>query len=108
MSPSYLLVNSETDKQTASHYRLITPQRSLIGAPSATTDAYNTLPPLSRLSCYSPFSSLVCFPVILPPPHFTSHTQTYMYLLLPATNKTTAYKKIADMTCLCNYKMLAC
>lgn len=99
MFPSYLLVNSETDKQTASHYRLITPQRSLIGAPSATTDAYNTLPPLSLLSCYSPFlliSLLSCYPSS---PHFTSHTQTYMYLLLsfilllPATNKTTAYKK---------------
>lgn len=82
MSPSYLLVNSETDKQTASHYRLITPQRSLIGAPSATTGAYNTLPPLSLLSCYSPFSSLVCSPDILPPlilPLTLKHTCVYFY-----------------------------
>lgn len=108
MSPSYLLVNSETDKQTASHYRLITPQRSLIGAPSATTDAYNTLPPLSLLSCYSPFSSLVCFPVILPPlilPLTLKHTCIYFYLQL---TRLLHIKKIADMTCLCNYKMLAC
>lgn len=30
MSLTYLLVNPETDKQTAARYRLITQQRSLI------------------------------------------------------------------------------
>ncbi len=85
MSLSYLLVNSETDKQTASRYRFIMQQCSLIWAPSASycIGPKIILLPLPSLS--NSFSSFVpyfsCAPVLFPSLSF-NHTDTLSFCIL--------------------------